>query len=101
MNTRKLFIILFLLNLFNYIDRQVLFSVFPLIQNDLHITDFQLGALASVFMLVYMCYAPVVGFFADRHPRQYWIAASALLWSAATFFSGLAKNYLSLFSARA
>ncbi|MBO7237741.1 MAG: MFS transporter [Elusimicrobiaceae bacterium] len=101
MNTRKLFTILFLLNLFNYIDRQVLFSVFPLIQNDLHISDFQLGALASVFMLVYMCYAPVVGFFADRHPRQYWIAASALLWSAATFFSGLAKNYASLFSARA
>ena len=101
MNTRKLFTILFLLNLFNYIDRQVLFSVFPLIQNDLHLSDFQLGALASVFMLVYMCYAPVVGFFADRHPRQYWIAASALVWSAATFFSGLAKNYASLFGARA
>lgn len=101
MNARKLFTILFLLNLFNYIDRQVLFSVFPLIQNDLHLSDFQLGSLASVFMLVYMCYAPVVGFFADRQPRQYWIAASALLWSAATFFSGLAKNYVSLFSARA
>lgn len=90
-----------MLNLFNYIDRQVLFSVFPLIQNDLHITDFQLGTLASVFMLVYMCYAPVVGFFADRHPRQYWIAASALLWSGATFFSGLAKNYAALLGARA
>ena len=101
MNAKRLFWILFLLNLFNYIDRQVLFSVFPLIQNDLHLTDFQLGTLASVFMLVYMCYAPVVGFFADRHPRQYWIAASALLWSAATFLSGLAKNYASLLGARA
>ncbi len=101
MGSRKLFWILFLLNLFNYIDRQVLFSVFPLIQNDLHITDFQLGTLASVFMLVYMCYAPVVGFFADRQPRQYWIAASAILWSAATFFSGLAQNYASLLGARA
>lgn len=101
MNARKLFWILFSLNLFNYIDRQVLFSVFPLIQNDLHVTDFQLGTLASVFMLVYMCYAPVVGFFADRNPRQYWIAASAMLWSAATFFTGLAKNYVSLLGARA
>lgn len=100
MNTRKLFILLFSLNLFNYIDRQVLFSVFPLIQLDLHISDFQLGLLGSVFMVVYMCYAPVVGFFADRHPRQYWIAASALIWSAATFCSGLAKNYISLLTAR-
>lgn len=101
MNPRTLFFLLFSLNLFNYIDRQVLFSVFPLIQQDLHINDFQLGALASVFMIVYMCYAPVVGFFADRHPRQYWIAASALLWSMATFLSGLAKNYTSLLGARA
>lgn len=101
MNARKLFTILFLLNLFNYLDRQILFSVFPLIQNDLHLSDFQLGTLASVFMLVYMCYAPIVGFFADRQPRQYWVAASAFIWSVATLCSGFAKNYLSLFSARA
>lgn len=100
MTARKLFILLFSLNLFNYLDRQVLFSVFPLIQTDLQLTDFQLGTLASVFMLVYMCYAPVVGFFADRQPRQYWIAASALIWSSATFFSGLAKNYILLLTAR-
>lgn len=101
MNVRKLFWILFSLNLFNYIDRQVLFSVFPLIQEELSISDFQLGFLASVFMLVYMCYAPIVGFFADRHPRQYWIAASALIWSGATFLSGFAKNYTALLSTRA
>ncbi len=101
MNPRRLFALLFLLNLFNYIDRQILFSVFPLIQTDLQLTDFQLGVLASVFMLVYMCYAPIVGFFADRHPRQYWIAASAFIWSVATFCSGLAKHYASLLSTRA
>lgn len=101
MNPRRLFIILFLLNLFNYIDRQVLFAVFPLIQVDLQITDFQLGILGSVFMLVYMCYAPLVGFFADRHPRQYWLSVSALIWSAATFASGMAKNYMSLLFTRA
>ena len=101
MTARRFFWILFLLNLFNYIDRQVLFAVFPLIQADLQISDFQLGTLASVFMLVYMCYAPIVGFFADRQPRHYWIAASALIWSAATFCSGLVKNYFSLLGTRA
>ena len=70
------------------------------IQNDLHLLDWQLGALASVFMLVYMCYAPLVGYFADRTPRHKWIGASALLWSAATFACSWAKNYFSLLFTR-
>lgn len=100
MNIKNLFWILFLLNLFNYIDRQVLYSVFPLLQADLHITDLQLGALASVFMLVYMCYAPLVGYFADRTPRHKWIGASALIWSLATLACAGAKNYTSLLATR-
>lgn len=100
MNPKTLFWLLFLLNLFNYIDRQVLFSVFPLIQADLHISDRQLGTLASVFMLVYMLYAPLVGYFADRTKRNVWIGASALLWSAATCLSGVARSYHGLLAAR-
>ncbi len=100
MNAKKLFWLLFLLNLFNYIDRQVLFSVFPLLQADLHITDTQLGTLASVFMLVYMLYAPLVGYFADRTQRQKWIGASALIWSTATLACAWCKNYAALLAAR-
>ncbi len=100
MKTKHLFWILFLLNLFNYIDRQVLYSVFPLLQTDLHLNDWQLGTLASVFMLVYMCYAPFVGYFADRSPRQKWIGASALIWSAATLACATAKSYASLLFTR-
>lgn len=101
MKVKSLFWILFLLNLFNYIDRQVLFSVFPLIQNDLKINDSQLGALASVFMLVYMLYAPLVGYFADRSRRNLWIGSSALIWSVATCLSALARSYHGLLAARA
>lgn len=101
MKIKQLFWILFLLNLLNYVDRQVLFSVFPLLQTDLHLTDLQLGALASVFMLVYMCYAPVMGYLADRLNRPKLIALSALIWSVATFTCGLAKNYVSLLIPRA
>ena len=100
MNIKHLFWILFLLNLFNYIDRQVLYAVFPLLQADLHLTDLQLGTLASVFMLVYMCYAPLVGYFADRTERHKWVGASALVWSAATLLCAGAKNYASLLGAR-
>lgn len=100
MHTRRLFLVLFLLNLFNYIDRQVLYAVFPLLQTDLHLSDSQLGVLATVFMFVYMVYAPVMGFLADRYRRPHFIGISALIWSVATLASGAAKNFTHLLTAR-
>lgn len=100
MNAKKLFWILFLLNLLNYIDRQVLYSVFPLLHQDLKLTDLQLGSLASAFMLVYMCCAPIIGFWADRAPRQKLVSASAFVWSAATLLCAAAGNYAGLLAAR-
>ena len=100
MSPKSVFILLFSLNLLNYIDRQILFSVFPLIKTDLNLSDAQLGVLASAFMFVYMIAAPFVGFIADRTPRQYVVSVCAFLWSAATMLSGSAKNYFHLFAAR-
>ncbi len=101
MKLRHLFWILFLLNLLNYIDRQVLYAVFPLLQTDLHLNDFELGTLASAFMLVYMCYAPIMGYLADRMSRPRLIALSAFIWSGATWACGLATRYVSLLIPRA
>ncbi len=101
MTPRRLFWILFALNLLNYMDRQVLYAVFPLLQADLQLTDLQLGTLASAFMVVYMCYAPVVGYLADRFSRPRLIGLSALLWSGATLACGAAYNYVSLLWPRA
>lgn len=100
MNIRRLFWVLFLLNLFNYIDRQVLYAVFPLLQTDLNLSDGQLGLLAGVFMVVYICYAPITGFLADRFSRPKLISVSALVWSIATMASGAAKNFSHLLTAR-
>lgn len=100
MNAKKLFWILFLLNLLNYIDRQVLYSVFPLLQQDLALSDLQLGSLASSFMLVYMGFAPLAGYWADRFPRPKLISAGAFLWSAATLLCAAAKNYGGLLFSR-
>ncbi|MBS1116542.1 MAG: Sugar phosphate permease, partial [candidate division NC10 bacterium] len=57
-STRLLWL-LFAVNLFNYVDRQILFSVFPAVKTDLALTDTQLGLLASAFMWVYLSVAPV------------------------------------------
>ncbi|MGB2578233.1 MFS family permease [Elusimicrobium simillimum] len=100
MTTKRLFWLLFFINLFNYIDRQMLFAVFPLVKADLGLSDAQLGSLASAFMVVYMVYAPVAGYFADRTPRQYWMGASAVLWSVATSLTAFTGNFKQLLTAR-
>lgn len=93
--------LLFAINLVNYMDRQVLYALLPLIKEDFSLTDAQLGALASAFMAVYMCAAPPIGWRADRGSRVGWISWGIGLWSVATFFSGLARTYGQLFAARA
>lgn len=100
MNPKSIFILLMSINLLNYIDRQILFAVFPLIKQDMMLTDGQLGFLASAFMIVYMLVAPFVGYFADRSPRQIWISLSAFLWSVATMLTGTVRNYAQLLLAR-
>ena len=102
MNPRtKYFILLLLLaaNLLNYIDRQLLYAIFPLIKADFHLSDTQLGLLGSAFMLSYMVFAPLLGWIGD-HVRHARLASGGLtLWSAATALSGLAGSYpLLLFS---
>lgn len=100
MNPKVVLIILFLINLFNYIDRQVLFAVFPLLSDDLHLTDTQLGVLGSLFMIVYTLTAPVIAYFADRSPRQIWVSVCAVLWSIATALTGMAKDFYHIAIAR-
>ena len=93
--------LLFCINLVNYVDRQVLFSLLPLIKADMGVSDAKLGALASAFMLVYMCAAPLVAWRADRGSRVPWIVGGIGLWSLATGLGGLARSYVQLFLARA
>lgn len=91
--SRKVLVLIFCISLFNYIDRQVLYAVFPLLKTDLRLSDAQLGFLASSFMIVYMCFAPFVGYFGDRVRRPLIVGVSAVFWSAATLFSGFIRSY--------
>jgi MFS family permease len=91
--SRKVLSLIFAVSLFNYIDRQVLYAVFPLIKKDLFLSDTQLGLLASSFMIVYMCFAPLVGYFGDKYRRPAIIGISAVFWSVATIFTGLTRSY--------
>lgn len=93
--------LLLAVNLLNYIDRQVLFAVFPLIKADLSITDTELGLLGSAFMLSYMLIAPVFGWLGDHWDRVKLASAGVVVWSFATILAGFAPGYRTLLAARA
>jgi len=97
----RLPLLLFAVNLLNYIDRQIVFAVFPAIQQDLHLSDTQLGLLASAFMWVYLATAPVFGLLADRGKRPVLMGIGVTIWSACTAMSGLVRSYAGLVAARA
>lgn len=87
-------------NLLNYIDRQVLYAVFPLVKESLQISDTALGFLGSAFMIVYMVAAPVFGWFGDRGWRRGLAAGGLGVWSLATVLAGVTTGYNQLLCAR-
>jgi MFS family permease len=93
--------LLLAVNLLNYIDRQVLFAVFPLIKIDLHLSDTALGFLGSAFMFSYMSFAPLFGWLGDHWSRTRLAAGGLIVWSLATALAGFAPGYKTLLAARA
>lgn len=93
--------LLWVVAVLNYLDRQVIFSVFPLLQADLHLSNVQLGLLGTVFFWVYAVLSPVSGFLADRYGRKRVIVLSLLVWSVVTWLTGQARNVPELLGARA
>ncbi|KAF0216329.1 MAG: major facilitator superfamily [Geobacteraceae bacterium] len=93
--------LLLAVNLLNYIDRQVLFAVFPLIKIDLRLSDTALGFLGSAFMLSYLLFAPLFGWLGDHWSRTRLASGGLVVWSLATALAGFAPGYRTLLAARA
>ena len=90
-----------LLMVFDYIDRQVIVSLFPYLKAEWGLSDKQLGALVSIVSITVAFGALPVALFADRVSRVKSIAAMALAWSVATVSCMAARGYGALFAARA
>jgi len=94
------------INLFNYIDRQVLAAVEPRIREEFfHGASEEsalgkTGLLATAFLVSYLLTAPIFGWLADRMSRWIIVGASVLLWSLATGASGLAGTFTILLITR-
>jgi MFS family permease len=88
------------LMVFDYIDRQVIVSLFPYLKADWGLSDKQLGALASVVSLTVALGALPVALFADRASRVRSIVVMATLWSLATISCMFTRSYGALLGAR-
>jgi MFS family permease len=93
---RTALIVLTALNLLNYVDRNVLFAVQPLVQDEFHLTNAQIGYLTSAFLGFYMIAAPFVGPLADRYSRKLIIVLGALFWSGLTLLTAVTHTYTEL-----
>ena len=89
------------INFLNYMDRYILPAVAGRIQAEFHLSDSQVGLLGSAFLLVYAVATIPFGIWADRGVRKTVVGVGVTIWSLATLFTGLARNYLQLFLARA
>jgi MFS family permease len=93
--------LLALINLLNYIDRNVIYALFEPIKRDLALTDSQLGWLGSAYILVFSVAALPFGVLSDLRSRRAVIAGGVTVWSAFTFLSGLVNSFGQLFTCRA
>src|ERR1700736_1727141 len=102
---RTALVLLIGINLFNYIDRQVLAAVEPEIRATFFAASdanamAKTGALGMVFLITYMLAAPALGWLADRYSRWVIVGTAVLFWSLATGATGLAASFSMLVAFR-
>ena len=93
--------LLTLINYFNYLDRQVVYGMSPLIGDAFGLSKFQLGWLAAVNLVVFAVASLIAGPVTDRIGPRKVIFAGIVVWAAATIGSALAGSFVSLLICRA
>lgn len=86
---------------FNYADRQAIFSVFPLLQSEMQLSNTQLGALGSSFAIVYGLGAVFAGSIVDRIKRKTAIIGGLHTWSVICMATAVSRNFTHLVIFRA
>lgn len=86
---------------FNYADRQAVFSVFPLLEKEFHLSPVQLGLLGSSFAWVYGLCAPFAGNIVDRVRRKTAIITGLETWSFVCLLTAFSRNFRHLLFFRA
>ncbi|HEY5498429.1 MAG TPA: MFS transporter [Syntrophales bacterium] len=99
--TNYVFLLLWLLYFFDYIDRMVVVSLFPFLKADWGLTDAQCGAMVSAVYWAIILFSFPISILIDRWSRKKSIGIMAVLWSLATAACAFTRNFGQLFAARA
>ena len=98
---RYALVILAIVYMFNFIDRQIMAILLPAIREEFGVSDAWLGFLAgTAFAMFYIVLGIPVARYADRHNRRNLIALAVALWSGMTALCGMAANFWQLALAR-
>jgi predicted MFS family arabinose efflux permease len=101
MNRWSVLVILCLVYVINFLDRQLLSILAKPIQDELGVTDGQLGLISGLYFALFYCVLAIpIGWFADRTNRARLLSVACAVWSAATVACGMASNYSQLAVAR-
>lgn len=92
----ELIVLLWLVFFFNQADRQIFNVILPQIKAALKLSDAELGLIASVFIWAIGLCVPLSGYIGDVFSKKKVIIFSLLLWSVATFFTGLSGGLVHL-----
>ena len=96
----ELIVMLWFAYFLNQGDRQIYNVVIPLISEDLHLSDVQLGLVATVFTIAYGCVVPIAGFLGDFMSRKMIVFVSVLVFSIGTLFTGFSTGLFMLIALR-
>ena len=94
------FFMLYVLYLFDFIDRQVISALFPYLKKEWNLSDAQLGMLVSIVNISISVVTFPVALFADRWSRKKSLAIMGIVWSLATVSCAFARSFGQLFTAR-
>jgi MFS family permease len=95
-----LFAGLFLLYMFDYIDREVVSSLLPFLKQDLGISDTQAGLLSSAVYWSIVLFTFPVSVLVDRWSRKRSVGLMVMLWSVATGLAATIRTFPQLFLTR-
>ena len=94
-------VLVFLISVFNVVDRYILSMLAPDIQRDLALSDTQMGLLLGPsFSIVHFLAVLPAAWLADRYARRTVVAAGLFVWSSMTALAGAATGFWTLFATR-
>jgi MFS family permease len=94
------FILLFVIYIFDYVDRFAIVAIFPFLKADWGLTDAQCGLFVSALFWSMVVFVIPIGALVDRWSRKKSIALMAMIWSLATGAAAFTTSFIQMLITR-